>query len=113
MHEQKLPLYHLRCVHYARFLRHALTSQIQKTQQKTATEQIKTATRSKLMIFKTRESQTKVLKMKNRKSECLNHLTALTVSNLKCHYNLFFAWVSSQPMRISGANVSRCYQHNL
>jgi hypothetical protein len=35
MHEQKLPLYHFQCVHYAKFLRHALTSQIQKNQQKT------------------------------------------------------------------------------
>jgi hypothetical protein len=42
-----------------RFLRHALTSQIQKNQQKIATEQIKT-----------RESQNKALKMKNRKSKC-------------------------------------------
>jgi hypothetical protein len=38
-----------------------------------ATEQIKTATRSKLITFKTRESQNKALKMKNRKSKCLNH----------------------------------------
>jgi hypothetical protein len=71
------------------FLRHALTSQIQKNQQKIATEQIKTATRSKLIIFKMRETQTKALKMKNRKSKCLNHLTALTVSNLKCHLIYF------------------------
>jgi hypothetical protein len=89
MHEQKLPLYHFRCVHYVRFLRHALTSQIQKNQQKIASEQIKTGTRPKLMIFKTREKQTRVLKMKNRKSKCLNHLTALTVSNLKCHIIYF------------------------
>jgi hypothetical protein len=54
-----------------------------------ATEQIKTATRSKLMIFKARETQTKALKMKNRKFKCLNHLTALTVSNLKCHIIYF------------------------
>jgi hypothetical protein len=53
-----------------RFLRHALTSQIQKNQQKIATEQIKTATRSKLITFKTGESQNKALKMKNRKSKC-------------------------------------------
>jgi hypothetical protein len=76
-------------VHYARFLRHALTSQIQKNQQKIATEQIKTATRSKLITFKTREIQNKALKMKNRKSKCLNHLTALTISNLKCHIIYF------------------------
>jgi hypothetical protein len=50
-------------------------SQIQKNQQKIATEQIKTATRSKLIIFKTRETQTQVLKMKNRKSKCLNQWT--------------------------------------
>jgi hypothetical protein len=61
-------------VHYARFLRHALTSQIQKNQQKIATEQIKTATRLKLITFKTRETQSKVLKMKNRKSKCLKLL---------------------------------------
>jgi hypothetical protein len=36
-----------------RFLRHALTSQIKKNQQKIATELIKTATRSKLITFKT------------------------------------------------------------
>jgi hypothetical protein len=71
------------------FLRHALTSQIKKNQQKIATEQIKTATRSKLIIFKIRETQTKALKMKNRKSKCLNHLIALTVSNLKCHLIYF------------------------
>jgi hypothetical protein len=74
---------------YARFLRHALTSQIKKNQQEIATRQIKTATRSKLIIFETRETQTKALKMKNRKSKCLNHLTALTVSNLKCHIIYF------------------------
>jgi hypothetical protein len=28
--------------------------------------------------------------MKNRKSQYLNHLTALTVSNLKCHIIYFF-----------------------
>jgi hypothetical protein len=28
-------------------------------------------------------------------------------------YYLFFAWVLQEPMRISGANVSRYYQHNL
>jgi hypothetical protein len=76
-------------VHYARFLRHAFTSQVKKNQQEIATGQIKTATRSKLIIFKTRETQTKALKMKNRKSKCLNHLTALTVSNLKCHIIYF------------------------
>jgi hypothetical protein len=59
----------------ARFLKHALTSQIQKNQQKITTEQTKTATRSKLIIFKTRETQTQVLKMKNRKSKCLNQWT--------------------------------------
>jgi hypothetical protein len=75
---------------YARFLRYAHTSQIPKNQQKIATEHIKTATRSKLIIFKTRETQTKALKMKNRKSKCLiNYLTALTVSNLKCHILYF------------------------
>jgi hypothetical protein len=73
----------------ARFLRHAVTSQIQKNQQKMATEQIKTATRSKLITFKTREMQNKALTMKNRKSKCLNHLTALTISNLKCHIIYF------------------------
>jgi hypothetical protein len=36
-------------------------------------EQIKTATRSKLITFKTREWRNKALKMKNRKSKCLNH----------------------------------------
>jgi hypothetical protein len=46
-------------VHYARFLSLALTSQIKKNRQKIATEQIKTATRSKTIIFKTRETQTK------------------------------------------------------
>jgi hypothetical protein len=76
----------IKSVHYARFLRHALTSQIKKNQQEIATGQIKTARRSKLIIFKT---QTKALKMKNRKSKCLNHLTALTVSNLKCHIIYF------------------------
>jgi hypothetical protein len=55
-------------VHYARFLTHALTSQIQKNQQKIATEQIKTATQLKLITFKTRETQNKVLKIKNRKN---------------------------------------------
>jgi hypothetical protein len=79
----------IKSVHYARFLRHALTSQIKKNQQEIATGQIKTATRSKLIIFETRETQTKALKMKNRKSKCLNHLTALTVSNLKCHIIYF------------------------
>jgi cystathionine beta-lyase family protein involved in aluminum resistance len=67
------------------FLRHAFTSQIKKNQQKIATEQIKTARRSKRITFKTRESQNKALKMKNRRSKCLNHLTELTISNLKCH----------------------------
>jgi hypothetical protein len=57
-----------------RFLRHALTSQILKNQQKIATEQIKTATRSKLITFKTRESQNKALKMKNRKFKCFKPL---------------------------------------
>jgi hypothetical protein len=71
MHEQKLPL------SFSMFV-----SQIQKNQQKIAT-------RSKLIIFKTRETQNKALKMKNRKSKCLNHLTALTVSNLKCHIIYF------------------------
>jgi hypothetical protein len=66
----------------ARFLRHAVTSQIQTNQQKMATEQIKTATRSKLITFKTREMQNKALKIKNRKSKCLNHLTALTFSDI-------------------------------
>jgi hypothetical protein len=73
----------------ARFLRHALTSQIYKNQQKIATEQIKTATRSKRITFKIKESQNKALKMKNRKSKCLNHLTELTISNLKCHIIYF------------------------
>jgi Cu/Ag efflux protein CusF len=36
----------------ARFLRHAFTSQIKKKQQIIATEQIKTATRSKRITFK-------------------------------------------------------------
>jgi hypothetical protein len=71
MHEQKLPL------SFSMFV-----SQIQKNQQKIAT-------RSKLIIFKTRETQNKALKMKNRKSKCLNHLIALTVSNLKCHIIYF------------------------
>jgi hypothetical protein len=62
------------------FLRRALTSQIQKNQQKIATEKVKTATQSKLITFKTRQTQNKALKMKNRKSKLL--------------YNLFFAWVS-------------------
>jgi hypothetical protein len=70
-------------------LRHALTSQILKIQQKIATEQIKTAIRSKVTIFKTRESQNKALKMKNRKSKYLNHVTELTISNLKCHIIYF------------------------
>jgi hypothetical protein len=39
--------------------------------------------------FKTRGTQNKALKMKNRKSKCLNHLTALTVSNLKRHIIYF------------------------
>jgi hypothetical protein len=39
-------------VHYARFLWHALSSQIQKNQQKISTQQIKTATRFKLITFK-------------------------------------------------------------
>jgi hypothetical protein len=56
---------------------------------KIATEQIKTAARSKLITFKTRGTQNIALKMKNRKSKCLNHLTALTVSNLKCHIIYF------------------------
>jgi hypothetical protein len=47
-----------------RFLRYAFTSQIQQNQQKIATEQIKTATRSKLITFKTRETQNKAVKMK-------------------------------------------------
>jgi hypothetical protein len=48
---------------------HALTSQIQKqNQQKIATEQIKRATRLKLITFKTRETHKKALKMKNSKS---------------------------------------------
>jgi hypothetical protein len=72
-------------VHYGRFLRHALTSQIQKNQQKIATEQIKTATRLKLITFKTRETKNKALKMKNRKSS----KSALTTSNLKCHIIYF------------------------
>jgi hypothetical protein len=53
----------LKVFHYARFLRHALTSQIQKNQQKVTTEQIKTATRSKLITIKTRKTRTKALKM--------------------------------------------------
>jgi hypothetical protein len=40
-------------VHYARFLWHALSSQIQKNQQKISTQLIKTATRFKLITFKT------------------------------------------------------------
>jgi hypothetical protein len=87
MHEQKLPLYHFQCVHYAKFLRHALTSQIQKNQQKrNGTDQNSNTIKNN---DKTRETQTRVLKMKNRKSKCLNHLTALTVSNLKCHIIYF------------------------
>jgi hypothetical protein len=62
---------------------------LKKNQQKIATEQIKTATRSKLITFKTRETQNKAQKMKNRKFECSNHLTALTISNLKCHIIYF------------------------
>jgi hypothetical protein len=65
------------------------SSQIQKNQQKIATEQIKTVTRSKRITVKSRESQNKALKMKNRKSKCLNHLTELTISNLKCHIMYF------------------------
>jgi hypothetical protein len=44
---------------YARFLRHAQTSQIPKNQQKLATEQIKTATRSKRITFKARKQSSK------------------------------------------------------
>jgi hypothetical protein len=54
-------------------------SHIQKNQQKIATEQIKTPTRSKLIKQRS----------KDRKSKCLNHLTALTISNLKCHIIYF------------------------
>jgi hypothetical protein len=68
-----------------KFLRHALTSQIKKNQQKITTEQIKTATQSKLITFKTRETKNKALKMKNRKSS----KSALTTSNLKCHIIYF------------------------
>jgi hypothetical protein len=50
---------------------------------------MKTAARSKLITFKSRGRQNIALKMKNRKSKCLNHLTALTVSNLKCHIIYF------------------------
>jgi hypothetical protein len=50
-------------------LRHALTSQIQQKQQKIATEQITTAARLKLITLKTKESQNKALKIKNRKSK--------------------------------------------
>jgi hypothetical protein len=65
-------------------------SKFKKNQQKIATEQIKTATtRSKLIAFKTRGTQNKALTMKNRKTKCLNHLTALTISNLKCHIIYF------------------------
>jgi hypothetical protein len=77
-----------------RFLRHALTSQIQKNQQKIATEQIKTATRSKLITFKTRESQDKALKMKNRKSKCLNHFDRTDNFKFEMSYYLFITWVS-------------------
>jgi hypothetical protein len=94
-------------------LRHALTSQILKNQQKIATEQIETSKRSKLITFKTRESQNKTLKMKNRKSKCLNHFDRTDNFKFEMSYNLFFAWVSYQPMRISGANASRYYQHNV
>jgi hypothetical protein len=60
-------------------------SQNQKNQKKIATEQIKTATRLKLITFKTRETKNKALKMKNRKSS----KSALTTSNLKCHIIYF------------------------
>jgi serine/threonine protein phosphatase PrpC len=70
-----------------KFLRHALTSQIKKNQQKITTEQIKTATQSKLITFKTRESQNKALKMKNRKSKRLNHFDRTDNFKFEMSYN--------------------------
>jgi hypothetical protein len=61
-------------------------SKLKKNQQKIATEQVKTATRSKLITFKTRETQNKALKMKNRKSKCL---ILDSTDNLKCHMIYF------------------------
>jgi hypothetical protein len=52
-------------------------SQNQKNKKKIATEQIKTATRLKLITFKTRKTQNKALKVKNHKSKCLNYLANL------------------------------------
>jgi hypothetical protein len=54
-------------------------------------EQIKTATRSKLIIFKTRESQNKALRMKNRKSKCLNHFDRTDNFQFEMSYILFYA----------------------
>jgi hypothetical protein len=61
-------------------------SKFKKNQQKIATEQVKTATRSKLITFKTRETQNKALKMKNRKFKCL---ILDSTDNLKCHIIYF------------------------
>jgi hypothetical protein len=55
---------------------HSLHKFIQKNQQKSKRN------RSKLITFKTRGTQNKALKMKNRKSKCLNYLTALDKSEM-------------------------------
>jgi hypothetical protein len=72
---------------------HLISFGCDNNEQKIATEQVITATRSKLITFKTRETQDKALKMKNRKSKCLT-LDSTDNFKFEMSYNLFFAWVS-------------------